>query len=114
MGALPNYLPGYQQVGEAEARNVFETRWDVTLPSEPGAGALEIIQQSGEGKIRGLYITGENPLASFPQAALVKEALASLEFLVVQDLFLTETAKLAKVVLPAACFADKEGTFTIL
>ncbi len=114
MGALPDYLPGYQHVGEAEARNIFETRWDVILPSTPGAGALEIIRQSREGKIKGLYITGENPLAGFPQAALVKEALATLEFLVVQDLFLTETAKLAKVVLPAAGFAEKEGTFTNL
>lgn len=114
MGALPDFLPGYQHVGEAEARNIFEARWDVLLPARPGAGALEIIKQSGEGKIKGLYIAGENPLAGFPQAALVKEALASLDFLVVQDLFLTETAKLAKVVLPAAGFAEKEGTFTNL
>ncbi len=114
MGALPDYLPGYQHVGETEARGVFETRWDAPLPAGAGAGVLEIIQRSRKGKIKGLYITGENPLACFPQAALVKEALCALDFLVVQDLFLTETAKLARVVLPAAGFAEKEGTFTNL
>lgn len=114
MGALPTFLPGYQPVEDPQARQKFAEHWQAELPAKPGLTALETILQAKAGTIKGLYITGENPLASFPQSALVKEALTSLDFLVVQDLFLTETAKLAKVVLPAAGFAEKEGTFTNL
>jgi formate dehydrogenase alpha subunit len=112
MGALPEYLPGYQRVEDPQGRKKYEERWDVSLPSSSGADALKILQGAIEGKIKGLYITGENPLISFPRSSLVKEALNSLDFLVVQDLFLTETAKLASVVLPAASFAEKDGTVT--
>ena len=112
MGALPDFLPGYQSVGDVEARKKFEAHWHVKLPSNPGLTALEMMQQIKSGKIKGLYIVGENPVLSFPRPDLVKEALSSLHFLAVQDLFLTETAEQASVVFPAASFAEKEGTFT--
>jgi len=112
MGALPNFLPGYHSVADAQARRKFEERWGVRLPAKPGLTAVEIMEQAEEGKIKGLYIVGENPVLSFPHSSLVAKALASLDVLVVQDMFLTETAKLATVVLPAASFAEKEGTFT--
>jgi len=112
MGTLPKFLPGYQSVADAQARGKFEERWGVSLPAEVGLTALEIMEQAKKGKIRGMYIVGENPVLSFPHSGLITKALASLDFLVVQDMFLTETAKLANVVLPAASFAEKEGTFT--
>jgi len=112
MGALPGLLPGYQSVADGQARRKFEEYWGVSLPANPGLTAMEIMGQAKEGKIKGLYIMGENPVSSFPDKNLVTEALASLDFLVVQDMFLTETARLANIVLPAASFAEKEGTFT--
>jgi formate dehydrogenase alpha subunit len=112
MGTLPDFLPGYQSIGNDPARRKFEESWGVGLPTNPGLTALEMIEQAGEGKIKGMYIVGENPALSFPAPSLTKEALSSLDFLVVQDLFLTETVKLAHLVLPAASFAEKEGTFT--
>lgn len=112
MGALPNFLPGYQSVADTQVRRRFEERWGVDLPHRPGLTFMEIIKQAQEGQIKGLYIVGENPVLSFPNPALVREALSSLDFLVVQDIFLTETARLATIVLPAASFAEKEGTFT--
>jgi len=112
MGTLPGFLPGYQSVKDADVRQSFEVQWGSTLPAEIGLTALEMIQQARERRIRGMYVVGENPVMSFPNAALVREALSSLDFLVVQDLFLTETARLATVVLPAASFAEKDGTFT--
>lgn len=112
MGALPDFLPGYQSLSDAPTRNKFEECWEVGLPADPGLTAVEIIEQAKEGKIKGLYIVGENPLLSFPDSNLVAQALSSLDFLVVQDMFLTETASLANAVLPAASFAEKEGTFT--
>ena len=112
MGALPNFLPGYQSVADAPTRRKFEERWEVSLPANSGLTAVEIMEQAKEGKIKGLYIVGENPALSFPHSSLATEVLATLDFLVVQDMFLTETAKLATVVLPATSFAEKEGTFT--
>jgi len=112
MGTLPKFLPGYQSVTNAQARRKFEERWGVSLPAEAGLTTLEIMEQVKKGKIKGMYITGENPVLSFPNSKLITEILTSLDFLVVQDMFLTETAKLANVVLPAASFAEKAGTFT--
>jgi formate dehydrogenase alpha subunit len=112
MGALPDFLPGYQDAAETQVRRKFEERWRMSLPVHPGLTAMEMVERVKEGKIKGLYIVGENPILSFPHSSLVAEALASLDFLVVQDMFLTETARLANVVLPAASFAEKEGTFT--
>jgi formate dehydrogenase alpha subunit len=112
MGTLPKFLPGYQSVTDAQARGRFEERWGASLPAEPGLTTLEIMEQAKKGKIKGMYIVGENPVLSFPDSRLITEILSSLDFLVVQDMFLTETAELANVVLPAASFAEKEGTFT--
>jgi formate dehydrogenase alpha subunit len=112
LGALPDFLPGYQSMADSQVKKKFEERWGVNLPANPGFTALEMIEQIKAGKIKGLYIVGENPVLSFPRPDLVVKALSSLDFLAVQDLFLTETARLAAVVLPAASFAEKEGTFT--
>jgi predicted molibdopterin-dependent oxidoreductase YjgC len=112
MGTLPMFLPGYQSVVDDQARMKFEESWGVSSPPESGLTALEMMQQAQKGKIKGMYIVGENPALSFPNSRLVTEILASVDFLVVQDMFLTETAKLANVVLPAASFAEKDGTFT--
>ena len=112
MGSLPDLLPGYSCVDNAQGRRRFVDHWGVEVPTHAGLTALEMIKQAREGKIRGFFIMGENPLLSFPNPTLVKEALSSLDFLVVSDLFLTETAKLANVILPAASFAEKDGTFT--
>jgi len=112
MGSLPDFLPGYQQLDDAQAKKGFEERWGVGLPSEVGLTALEMIEQAGAGKIKGMLIVGENPISSFPDPDLVRKSLASLEILVVADMFLTGTAKLAEVFLSAASFAEKEGTFT--
>jgi len=112
MGTLPKFLPGYQSVTDAQARERFEDRWGASLPAGLGLTTLEIMEQVKKGKIKGMYIVGENPVLSFPNSRLTTEILTSLDFLVVQDMFLTETAKLANVVLPAASFAEKEGTFT--
>ena len=114
MGSLPDFFPGYQSVADARARERFQELWGVSLPAHPGLTALEVVEQAKEGGIRGMYIVGENPVLSFPQSSFVADAMASLDFLVVQDMFLTETARLANVVLPAASFAEKEGTFTNL
>jgi formate dehydrogenase alpha subunit len=112
MGTLPKFLPGYQSVVDAQARERFEKCWGASLPAEAGLTTLEIMEHVKEGKIKGMYIVGENPVLSFPNSRLITEILTSLDFLVVQDMFLTETAKLANVVLPAASFAEKDGTFT--
>ena len=112
MGALPNLLPGYQSVEDTELIKKFADRWGARLSADVGLTAIEMIEHAKDGKVMSMYIVGENPVLSFPNSILVKEVLESLDFLVVQDMFLTETAKLANVVLPAASFAEKEGTFT--
>jgi formate dehydrogenase alpha subunit len=112
MGALPDWLPGYVPVEDDKARQKFAACWGADLPGGIGLSAVDMVSGALEGKVKGMYIMGENPVLSFPQQRLVEEALGSLEFLVVQDLFLTETARLAKVVLPSSSFAEKEGTFT--
>jgi formate dehydrogenase alpha subunit len=111
-GCLPNVYTGYQPVAEAAARQKFEAAWDCRLPANPGLAVTEMIPAARDGKLKALYIIGENPVLSEPDANHAVAALKRLEFLVVQDIFLTETARLADVVLPAATFAEKEGTFT--
>ena len=112
MGALPNVYPGYQPVSDQAIMERFEIAWDCRLNSSPGMALTEIIPAAHEGKIKAIYLMGENPLLSDPDANHVREALMKLEFLVVQDIFLSETAQLAHVVLPATTFAEKDGTFT--
>ena len=112
MGALPNVYTGYQSVGDAAAQERFNTAWGVTLPDKPGLTVTEVVDGMQAGTLRGLYVVGENPLLSDPDLTHVEEAFRGLDFLVVQDIFLSETAQLADVVLPAASFAEKDGTFT--
>ncbi|MEW6547005.1 MAG: formate dehydrogenase subunit alpha [Bacillota bacterium] len=112
MGGLPNVLPGYQSYRDEGLRQKFEAAWGRSLPTGDGLTVVEMMEAASRGRIRGMYIMGENPMLSDPDLGHVEEALRSLEFLVVQDIFLTETARLAHVVLPAAAFAEKEGTFT--
>lgn len=112
MGALPNVLPGYKSVDQKEARAKFEEHWGVVLSSNPGLTQTEIMAGTITGRIKALYIMGENPAISDPDIKHVREALERVDFLVVQDIFLTETAKYADVVLPGASFAEKDGTFT--
>ena len=112
MGALPNVYPGYQRVDNSEVRKQFESAWGCSLSDSPGLTLTEIFKDIYEGKIKALYLVGENPVLSEANASHAEEALKKLEFLVVQDIFLTETARIADVVLPAATFAEKDGTFT--
>ena len=113
MGALPDVFSGYQSVGDENARKKFRSAWGVSdLPSTPGLTVTEIFDRARKGNVRGLYIIGENPAISDPDSNRVRAALENLDFLVVQDIFLSDTAKYADVVLPAAGFAEKDGTFT--
>jgi len=112
LGALPNVYPGYQKVDDEAVRAKFEAAWNARLSSHVGLTVVEIMNAAFEGKVRGLYILGENPMLSDPDVNHVKECLANLDFLVVQDIFMTETAEMADVVLPGVCFAEKDGTFT--
>ncbi|MFC1965727.1 formate dehydrogenase subunit alpha [Chloroflexota bacterium] len=112
MGALPNVYSAYQSVENEAARNKFEQSWGVTLPPSPGLTVTEMTDAAIRGTLKALYVMGENPMMSDPDINHVKEAFSSLDFLVVQDIFLSETAELASVVLPACSFAEKDGTFT--
>ncbi len=112
VGCLPNYYTGYQQVANDEARAKFEAAWGIRLPSTAGRTEPEIMAAIGDGSIRALHIMGENPAVSDADANHVAKALQKVDFLVVQDIFLSETAQLADVVLPGASFAEKDGTFT--
>lgn len=112
MGALPGDYPGYQKVFDKEKREKFEEGWDRSLSGKAGLTVTEILNGCSSKDIRFLYIMGENPMISDPDLNHVEEALKNTEFLVVQDIFLTETAEFADVVLPAATFAEKNGTFT--
>ena len=112
MGCLPNVLPGYQKVTDPQVLAKFEGKWYVPLSNKSGLTVTEMITGALTGDIKGLYIMGENPMLSDPDLNKVKKSLQSLKFLVVQDIFLTETAQLADVVLPGVSFAEKEGTVT--
>ncbi len=112
MGALPNVYPGYQAVTSDELRNKFEKAWGVSLPGNIGLKIPEMFEMAHEGKVKSMYILGENPVLTDPNANHIRAALEKLDFLVVQELFLTETAEYADVILPAASFAECDGTFT--
>ncbi|MGE5130099.1 MAG: formate dehydrogenase subunit alpha [Sphingomonadaceae bacterium] len=111
-GLIPMVFPDYQRVDNPEARKRFEALWRTQLDGKPGLTVVEIMNAAKAGKIRGMYIMGENPAMSDPDVAHARAAMAKLEHLVVQDIFLTETAYLADVVLPATAFPEKTGTFT--
>jgi len=112
MGALPDVLPGYQKVADPAAREKFAAAWGCPLPERPGLAVTEMFPAILEGRIKALYIMGENPALSDPDIGHVQEALSRLEFLVVQDIFPTATSRFATVVLPAAAAPEKDGTFT--
>jgi formate dehydrogenase (NADP+) alpha subunit len=112
MGGLPNVLPGYQKVVDDNARTKFEQAWGVTLPSKAGLMIPEMFDAAIAGTVKAMYILGEDPVLTDADANHVKKALNHLDFVVVQNLFFTETAKLADVILPGASFAEKDGTFT--
>lgn len=112
MGALPNVFPGYQRVDDPEVRVKFEKAWGQKLNGCPGCALTDMFREIHEGKIRAMYVVGENPMLSEADLKYAREAVASLDLLVVQDLFLTETAQFADIVFPAASFAEKDGTFT--
>ncbi len=111
MGALPPVFTGYQKVVDTQARTKFEEAWGVKLPEAPGLTVVEMLNVAGK-KIKAMYIMGENPMVSDPDLTHVEESIKALDFLVVQDIFLTETAQLADVVLPTVSFAEKDGTFS--
>lgn len=112
LGALPNVYPGYQSVEDPDIRQKFESAWQTELSGEKGLTAVEIFHAVEEKNIRAMYIMGENPALSDPNLNRTRKALGSMDFLIVQDIFLTETAAYADVVLPSVCFAEKDGTFT--
>jgi formate dehydrogenase major subunit len=112
VGLIPMFYPGYQGVEAEETRARFEEAWGTELDPEKGLTVTEIIGSILKGGVRGMYMMGENPFLSDPNVNKVRQALASLEFLAVQDIFLTETAEFADVVLPASSYMEKEGTYT--
>ncbi len=112
LGALPGDYPGYQKVFDLKSKEKFEKAWDAELSDKAGLTVTEVLNQCSKDEMKFLYIMGENPVLSDPDIKHVKEALTHIDFLVVQDIFLTETAEYADVVLPAATFAEKDGTFT--
>jgi formate dehydrogenase major subunit/formate dehydrogenase alpha subunit len=112
MGCLPDFYPGYQKVIVPGIREKFEKAWGVDLSSNVGLTATEMIEAAYNNELKAMFIVGENPALSDPNINYTLKALLNLHFLVVQDIFMTETARLADVVLPAACFAEKHGTFT--
>ena len=114
MGGLPNVLTGYQSVADENVRAKFETAWQtsVKIPPKPGLTVTELMNGVLDGRIKALYVLGENPILSDPNTNHVREALNEIEFLVSQDIFLNETAQMAHVVLPGVSFAEKEGTNT--
>ena len=111
-GLIPMMYPDYQRVGDSAAREKFEHLWGMKLDHKPGLTVVEIMDAVHAGEITGMYIMGENPAMSDPDVRHARQALADLECLVVQDIFLTETAYLADVILPASAFPEKTGTFT--
>jgi formate dehydrogenase major subunit len=114
-GLIPMMFPDYQHVSEPAVRERFEQAWQLpagALDEQPGLTVVEVMHAIKKGEVRGMYVMGENPAMSDPDANHAREALAALDHLVVQDIFLTETAYLADVILPASAFPEKTGTFT--
>jgi len=113
LGGLPNVLTGYQTVDNLDAIAKIESAWNVKgLPTKPGLKVTEMLPKAHDGEIKAMYIIGENPMVSDPDLNHAEDCFNHLDFLVVQDIFLTETARMADVVLPSKCFAEKDGTFS--
>jgi formate dehydrogenase major subunit len=111
-GLIPMVYPDYQSVGSEAVRRKFEAAWGVPLDPKPGLTVVEIMAAALDGRVKGMFMMGENPFLSDPNINKVRKALSKLEFLAVQDIFLTETAEFADVVLPASSFLEKTGTYT--
>ncbi len=112
VGALCDVYPGYQKVTDSKAKSKFEKAWKTKLSDRIGLSVVEIVDAAFNGKLKALYIMGENPVLSDPDINYVEKALRKIDFLVVQDIFMSETAELADVVLPGCSFAEKDGTYT--
>jgi predicted molibdopterin-dependent oxidoreductase YjgC len=112
MGTIHSVFTGYQRVTDPAVREKFARAWGVEIPTNTGGRVTDFVEQAGEGVLKALYIMGEDPVQSEPHQSRVTESLRKLEFLVSQDIFLSETGRLADVVLPATCWAEKDGTFT--
>ena len=113
MGDLPDVYSGYQKVIDPASRAKMEANWAVTgLPDQPGMKATQMVPAAHEGNLKAMYVIGENPLVSDPDLNHAEKSFANLDFLVVQDIFMTETAQKSDVVLPSCCFAEKDGTFS--
>jgi formate dehydrogenase major subunit len=112
MGSFPHELPGYRHVSDSVTRALFESAWGVAIQPEPGLRIPNMLEAALDGSFRGLYCQGEDPAQSDPDTQHVQAALSAMECVVVQDLFLNETAKFAQVFLPGASFLEKDGTFT--
>lgn len=112
LGPLPATLPGYQSVTNPELRGKFEKAWNVQISPKPGLKSVEMLDECRRGNFKGLFILGEDPAQTDPDLHHVRKALESVEFLVVQEIFHTETTRYAHVILPGASFAEKDGTFT--
>ena len=110
-GATPIYYPGYQRVEDPKVRAKFEKLWGVELSPDPGMN-LNVMMKAAGGSIKGMFVMGEDILLSEPNVSRLEEAMNGVEFLVMQDIFMNETARFADVILPAACFVEKDGTFT--
>jgi NADH-quinone oxidoreductase chain G len=114
MGCLPDSLPGSIPLVNASHRKKLDAAWGASLPSEKGLTLMESIEGAHSGNVKAMYVMGENPLVNLPDGGFVREALEKLDFLVVQDMFMTETAEMAHVVLPVLGWAEKEGTYVNL
>lgn len=114
MGCMPDMLPGERPLEVESFRHKLETLWSVAIPERPGMTILEMIVAADSGRLKALYVMGENPVFNLPDTKYVSESLKRLELLIVQDIFMNETAEIAHVVLPALTWSEKEGTFTNL
>lgn len=112
MGALPTFYPDYQKVGDELADQRYSDAWQVPMSQDPGLSLTEMFDQAAKGRVKFMYIMGENPMVSDPDLKHIEEGLETCDFVIVQDIFMNETAEYADVILPAASFAEKEGTFT--
>jgi formate dehydrogenase alpha subunit len=112
MGATAGFLPGAFETGDSAATERLAALWKEELPKTAGRALMDILEEARTGRIKAAFVVGENPVASLPPSAKAREGLAALDLLVVQELFMTETAALAHVVLPACSYAEKSGSFT--
>jgi formate dehydrogenase alpha subunit len=111
-GGLPNVFPGYQSVTDLEIRAKFEAKWNTPLNPEVGLTTMEMVDAADKGLIKAYYIMGENPMMSEPDLRHARHVMGNLDFILMQDIFMNETAEYADIILPAASFAEKDGTFT--